>query len=154
MPARSLEYRAAFASLPFRATPVAGAARLRDELLAFHEDALIGPGLDHVAANSIYPPHRMYLLAMLSLKAGDTTGATRYVEQLERDSNDPTNHEYQLAAARLIRAEVLRAKGQLAQALALLGAPRPLPGQVMPDALQYPSAHERYLRAELLRDLG
>jgi tetratricopeptide (TPR) repeat protein len=153
-PARSLEYEAVFASLPFRATPAAEATHLRDELLAVHENALIGPGLEHVAANSIYRPRRAYLLAMLSLKAGDTTGATRYVTQLERDNNGPMDHSYSLAAARLIRAELLRARKQPAQALALLGAPEELPARVLPDQLQYPSAHERFLRAQLLGDLG
>jgi serine/threonine-protein kinase len=153
-PARSIEYRAAIACLPFRATPPAEALSLRGELLALHDEGMIGPYSDQLAVNSIYPPRRAYLLAMLSIKAGDVTGAAHYADQLGHGNVTQTDHEYELATAKLIRAELLHRRGESAQALAMLGPPSELPGRVLPSALNYPSAHDRYLRAELLQELG
>jgi serine/threonine-protein kinase len=153
-PARSIEYRAAIACLPFRATSPAEALSLRAKLLSTHDDGQIGARADQLAVNSIYPSRRVYLLAMLSLKAGDTASATRYADQLDGRTVNQTDHEYELATARLIRAELLHRRGQVAQALATLGAPAELPGRVLPGVSHYPSAHARFLRAELLEELG
>ncbi|HXT19019.1 MAG TPA: BTAD domain-containing putative transcriptional regulator [Gemmatimonadaceae bacterium] len=153
-PARSIEYRAALASLPFRATPSDEARTLRAELLAQHDEGLIGPGADHFAVNSIYPPRRGYLLAMLSLKMQDTASAMKYARQLDSATENVADAAYQHSVARLVRAEVLHGQGRASDALAALGSPAPLPGGVLPDVLHYPAAHERFLRAELLRAVG
>lgn len=152
--ARSIEYRAALAALPFRPTSKAEALALRKELVDLRDGPLIGPGPEQYAVSSIYPARRSYLFAMLSLKGADTAAALAEAERLDRPVDNNNDRDYRSATARLIRAEVDRARGKPAQALADLGAPSVLPARVLPGPLHYPSAHERFLRAELARTLG
>ncbi len=55
--------------------------------------------------------------------------------------------------ARVIRAEVARARGRQQQALAILGDPGVWLHH-LPTATDYSIAHERFLRGELLRELN
>jgi tetratricopeptide (TPR) repeat protein len=152
--ARSIEYRAALASLPFRTIKPSEALTLRKELMELHEGALIGAGPEHYASPSIYPARRAYLLGMLSLKGADTAAALQEADQLERGVENEYDRKYRVEVARLIRSEIARSRGDAARALELLGHPSVLPGKVLPGVLHYPSAHERFLRAELARSLG
>jgi tetratricopeptide (TPR) repeat protein len=152
--ARSIEYRAALATLPFRPVTTAEALGLRKELMGLPERPLIGAGPEHYAAASIYPARRAYLLAMLSLKGADTAAAEKEAAELERGVDNEYDRGYRAQAARLIRSEIARSRGDAAKALEILGNPSVLPGKVLPAVLQYPSAHERFLRAELARSLG
>ena len=56
-------------------------------------------------------------------------------------------------AARVLRAEVARARGQSLQALQILGE-KPVPLGRLPRESDHALAHERFLRAELLREVG
>lgn len=76
------------------------------------------------------------------------------MQQLGNTADNAKNAGYRTSAARLIRAEILRGTGETRAALDMLGVPTPLSTHVLPDVLQYPSAHERFLRAELFRALN
>ncbi|HUF51751.1 MAG TPA: BTAD domain-containing putative transcriptional regulator [Longimicrobiales bacterium] len=152
-PARALEYRAALATLPFQTAPANELRMLRDAIAVLPQALTVGPWFGHYAANAIYDPRRLYLLGMLDLRLGHTAGVTATIRQLEAAVSDPVNRGYRRDVANLLRAELLRERGKPVESLAALGPPHVLPDSVLPGTLAYPSAHERFLRGELLRQL-
>ena len=153
-PRRALEYRAALATVPFHTPPANELRALKDTLAALDHTSMVGPWFGHYASNEIYDPRRLYLIGMLQLKLADTAGVAATIRQLNIASSDAVNQGYRRDAANLLRAELLHSRGKLAEALAALGQPHVLPNRVLPGTLAYPSAHERFLRAELYRELG
>lgn len=152
---RAVELLAAWALAPLPPVADARLAALRREIDATPEDAFIGPGMSYFTAEGIYPPRRRYLLGRLSLEIGDLDAVRRIVVELENDdARTPMDRRYQDYFARLLRAELARADGNSAAALEALGEPDIPASATLPDLLDYPRAHERWLRAELLRELG
>jgi DNA-binding SARP family transcriptional activator len=100
--------------------------------------------------NLFEPTMRDYVLGLLSVRAGDTSAALRYAARLERLKGDGVT-ETAHGGALTLRAEVARSAGQREKALALLDAAPPdgSLSSVLPSR-----AYERFLRAELLRELG
>ncbi|MEO8194935.1 MAG: BTAD domain-containing putative transcriptional regulator [Gemmatimonadales bacterium] len=91
-----------------------------------------------------------YVAGLLDIRLGDMTAAARQVIALDaRSSNNPDVARL----ATLIRAEIARSAGNPARALVLLGTPR-MDGLRFTPGFTFPVAHERFLRAELLRELG
>jgi tetratricopeptide (TPR) repeat protein len=150
-PDRILEYRAALAILPFRRTPAVELTSLREQLQRVPVQKFIGTGPSYYTKDGVFFLRHQYLLAMLALKAGDLTGAEQIGNQLAKE-DIVSRHSPWLSAANLIRAEVLRARGQNKAALAVLAAPQQ--SETLPNILDYPWAHERFLRGELLSALG
>jgi DNA-binding SARP family transcriptional activator len=149
---RALEYRAALAVLPFRDVPAAKLAQLRGEIQRVPYQEIMGAEPGFYARDGIFFVRRAYLLAMLAMRAGDLAEAGRIAEQLTTNSDPRDRHSYLSRTANVIRAELLRAQKEPAKALAALGEPREHP--YLPSALEYSTAHERFLRAELSRELG
>jgi serine/threonine-protein kinase len=149
---RSIEYRAALAIAPFRHVARATLLSLRDTLTKVPHQNILNPLPENFARDGIFAAWHSYLLGVLAVRVGDAAAATRMAAELEARPDDPVRYMGEWIAARVLRAEVLRASGRTAEALAALGEPRAL--RVLPSSLFYPVAHERFLRAELLRDLG
>lgn len=148
------EMRAALALLPL-------AEPAREELTAAR-DALAR--VRQVAAESSlpisdfrlrpFPPARLYLLGMLSQRRGDDADALRHAERLEQWEGLPRHQDLSRTYGALIRANVLRSGGRAEGALQALGPASIRPDSTLPELTRHPKAHERWLRAELHRELG
>jgi TolB-like protein len=149
---RAVEYRAALAALPFNNADTV-TLRALQRALAAPVAPLVGPWIDFYGTSGIFEPRQLYLRAMIANKLGDSAAVQRALEQMKNVGGDATQRAYAADAARLVRAVLLHGRGQHAQALAELGEPDVLPDRVLPGVLSYMSAHERFLRAELLREL-
>ena len=90
------------------------------------------------------------MTALLDLRLADTLSAIRTARIIETMKD---RHPDADRFAKIIRAEVRRTHGTPAEALAILGNPMPT-GNRIPEGFAFPLAHERYLRAELLREAG
>jgi hypothetical protein len=151
--ARAIEYRAAFATLPFvlltRDTIEAQRKAVRQ---LGRSRATYAPMYD--ASQGVYVGRRLYLLGRLSARLGDRASATGYADSLDRGTlPDVIDHALRTRLGRVIRATVLHDAGRLEDALALLGEAESSPDSRLPGVLSYPVADERFLRAELLHKL-
>lgn len=155
-PARSVEYRAAIATLPFVTTPPAVLARIERALLGTGaREMAVGPGQYSLPADGIYPPRRLYLLGLLRLRQDDPAGAARYADSLASVAwENNRNRLFSRGFASLLRSELLARENRPGEALATLGLPGVEEDSNLTELTSYPKAHERYLRAELLRRLG
>jgi tetratricopeptide (TPR) repeat protein len=151
-PSRVAEFRAAVGILPFNSLPKDSLASLRAALARVR----IGASTSlYDAAREPATYRRVFLLGILSSRMGDRQAAMSYVDTLERPPmGSIAEREFRTSLARIVRATVLQSDGKLQQALDVLGEPRSSPDFVIPDALSYPVAAERFLRAELLHSLG
>lgn len=149
---RALEYRAALAVMPFRRLSPAATAALRDTLRNAPRQDLMNALPESFPRDGIAPARRSYLLGLFALRAGDTADARHIADELETRAEQRNAHNYEWHTVQLLRAELLHAAGKPAEALAALGEPRDSP--VLPNVMDYPLAHERFLRAELARELG
>jgi tetratricopeptide (TPR) repeat protein len=145
------------ATLPFFPPDRALLARLRDELTAW--SAPPPPASAQFTLFTIHSqslPHlRAYLLGAVSAALGDTAAALAHADALERLPGPPEVQRLARDLALGVRARVARAQGRAADALRLLEqmrtvAPREYSGQ----SPFFARAAERWLRAELLRELG
>jgi DNA-binding SARP family transcriptional activator/TolB-like protein len=146
---RVLEYRSAAQLVPLIPSSPA-ALRASGEALG---RPVSGPG----ASYPLTAVWRLYLQAVLATRAMDDAAAASATRSLEiyvarRDTSDQTR--FAGVFLRLVRAENLRARKQPAAALAALGEPRIDPDRRLPRIWTYHRPHERFLRAELLSDLG
>jgi DNA-binding SARP family transcriptional activator/tetratricopeptide (TPR) repeat protein len=117
----------------------------------------------HVAASPGPPPDlaywpnlfgtqfRDYVLGLLAVRAGDTTAALRFAAGLDRIRGDSGLMESARGAAITLRAEVAHAAGERERAIALLDA---APVRATLHSVLPSRAYERFLRAELLHELG
>jgi DNA-binding SARP family transcriptional activator/TolB-like protein len=98
-------------------------------------------------------PRRVMLEGLLAVREGDEDAARGAVRALRGAGGLESPHgEHALLFARLVEAELLRARGRPEEALAALGPPpriAPTPG-----IFSYGLNHTRYLRAVLLADAG
>jgi tetratricopeptide (TPR) repeat protein len=96
-----------------------------------------------------YEPQQVFILGMIDLRLGDTRAASAAAERLATG--------YELGAkdlGRVLRGYLLHAGGDFPGALAALGNPRLEDTPAFPLPYSYPQAYGRWLRAELLRELG
>lgn len=157
-PAVALEYRALIALAPFLPVPRDELEALRRELTAWDADAVPANLTDYVlytAHDGLHPVLRAYLLGVLSARLDDDSTAAQYAEQLEDTSGPPWAEALPSDLALTVRAEVARANGDLEEALRLLSATRMETWYQLTAVSSFHSqAHGRFLRAELLRQLG
>jgi len=145
--------RALSATWPFLAVPDSELMALRAELDAWEVGAAAPettPGL----ASALQPQLRLYLLGLLSSRLGDQTQALRYATDLEQSQHPTETATLVRDLARTIRAHAELRRGRPADALELL---EPVKGEMPPELLSDPFFSEesaRYLRAELLYQLG
>jgi DNA-binding SARP family transcriptional activator len=151
-PSRILEFRAAFMSRPFVAVSAAALDSLRAALRATPPDST-GGGVTAMNGG-LSTVSRPYLLGILSVRLGDTVTAAGYADSLEAPVIDRAYGAQRAGVARIVRAHILRASGQPEAALAMITRALPLPAFGLPSVLNYFAADARFLRAELLLELG
>jgi tetratricopeptide (TPR) repeat protein len=101
--------------------------------------------------NLFQPRMRDYVLGLLSLRAGDTSAAIRHADRLDLLRGDGGVTTIARGASLTLRAEVARRAGDREKALALLDA---APILATLSTVLTARAYDRFLRAELLRELG
>ncbi|MFV1988914.1 MAG: tetratricopeptide repeat protein [Gemmatimonadota bacterium] len=157
-PGQALEFRVLFALLPYAPVETAELRRLRDRLLGLDFDSLpasVNPSFFFTAHDDIHEVIRAYQLGVLAARLGEYDEALEHGSALERIETPSDVGTLATDLAQEVRAEVLRAQGRPAEALAELDKARveifyhrtmvsPFVGVVS----------QRFLRAELLRELG
>jgi tetratricopeptide (TPR) repeat protein len=145
--------RAFYASLPFVQAAPAELERIRNELE--HWNPIAEPPPTASALESALAPHlRQWLLGLVALRMGSASGATDRAAIIERMTGPPGGAAAVRAMAATLRAGAAAQRNRPAEALRLLEAAR---GQVPASLLRVPFYAEepaRYLRAELLQQLG
>ena len=105
--------------------------------------------------NGLHPALRVYLLGLLSVGLGDPAGARRLAAQLEIMSAPPSAEALTADLARGIRALALRSEGRMSEALGMLEDTRIEAWYQESMASPFFSeAFQRFVRAELLREVG
>ncbi len=153
--AHALETRGLFAALPFVTLPAGELERVRDALLAWDADAVAPSGfLVFAMHNALHPHLRRYLLALLEVRLGNLAAADGHAAALAALPVPPgsTLPEQLLGGA---TARIAWARGEPAAALAILEAEHSEAWFQLTVASPFHSqAFERFMRAELLRELG
>jgi len=129
-------------------------ARPLTELSALRRRAALWPSAPPELANwyNMFDPSlRDYVLGLLSARMRDTVAVARYAGRLERIKGSGGLSENAAASAITLRAELARASGQPDEALALLES---VPINASISTVIGSRAYERFLRAELLQELG
>lgn len=151
-----LEMRALVALHPFSRQ---GTAELRATraLLAEWDPASGAPNRLLVLSshNDMHALLREYLLGALSARLGDEREAGERADALAAATDSPVAAGFAAHLARSVRAQAARAAGDAAGALRLLGTGPPTVWYQMAVASPvFAGVLERYLRAELLEELG
>lgn len=143
-------------TLPFAPAPLAELRSLRDSLAAWRPDAVEAasspPFVDFYSGARAAV--RTYAVALLDLARGDSTAAEAAATRLEAVAAPPVAVTFAQMLAAGLRAQRVAGVGHRQEALRILAAaPANLPRDYTPVhfAIQSP---ERWLRAELLRELG
>ncbi|HEX6309514.1 MAG TPA: hypothetical protein VFZ69_15055 [Longimicrobiales bacterium] len=152
-PAEPPILRALCAGLPFLAVPRGDLAAARDAIAAWT------PAVPVVSARPAFavalrPQLRLYLLGILSSRLGAGDEAMRHAAALERLPVPNGAGPLVAGMAATVRADVLRERGELTEALAVLDRAR---GEVPLELISVMGLGEeyaRYLRAELLYALA
>lgn len=149
-----LEMRALFASLPFLSPPESEIRAIRDALEQWDTGSLPPSNFVIFAMhNDLHPGIRAWLLGLLDLRLGDRDGATKQAEELA--SLEQAGGGLLRNVLAELRAAIARAEGRPGEALAILEAVRPeLWFQLTVASPFFSLASSRFLRAELLRELG
>ena len=149
-----LEMRALFSILPFR--PVAE-AELRDVRRALEDwdPGAVAPSMFLIFAmhNDLHPALRVYLLGLIDLRLGDVASATERAEMLGALAGPAEGLGSSLVVE--LQAAIARAEGRPEEALRILERYHPqLWFQLTVASPFFSLASQRYLRAELLREVG
>ena len=151
-----LETRALFAALPFGGMPREEIVAARDALQAWDaERAEPSSFIIFAMHNGLHPHIRLYLLALLEARLGNLPAARAHAEALTslvpvRGAEALSHHLTRGALAR-----VLWAEGHPSEALAELGRAQTEAWFLLTVASPfYSQAFERWMRAELLAELG
>jgi tetratricopeptide (TPR) repeat protein len=150
--------RAYFAALDFVPVSAPELLRLRRELTAWRPRAIpIGPeGPEAMSLHRAAAPLlREYLLGTLCVRLGDLAGAARSAASLEGALGDTPEERLAETLALGMRALIARSQGHPEAALQLLERIRqPARREEVSQSPFHAVALERYLRADLLRELG
>jgi DNA-binding SARP family transcriptional activator/tetratricopeptide (TPR) repeat protein len=155
-PDDALEYQLLLSMAPFLNTPSAELNRARDELLRLPVPKPVASTLPWPRTHSgLHPMLRAYTAALSSARTGDDARRTQQLAELDKVS-DPTGPAALSKGFSLsVAAERLRQQGHPAQALAdLERSARETPFVPAWTSGFVSQAYERYVRAELLHDLG
>ncbi|MBI4545660.1 MAG: tetratricopeptide repeat protein, partial [Gemmatimonadetes bacterium] len=153
--ASALELRALYAALPFLPIPRREIERARDRLLHWNAAAVPPqPGSFYATHDGLHPVFRLYLLALLSLRLDDPTAAADFAAEIPRAAaRGDSLHSSMLA--RSVQAQLAWRRGRPLQALAELSSSRPETWEEnLGRSPFFSQAHERYLQAEILAELG
>jgi tetratricopeptide (TPR) repeat protein len=153
-PTWGLEMRGLFSVLPFRTVTEAELRQVRRALEEW-DPASVAPSMFLVFAmhNELHPALRLYLLGLIDLRLGDIRSASEAVELLHPLARSAEGLEASLLVE--LQAAIARAEGRPEEALRILERSHPrLWFQLTVASPFYSLASQRYLRAELLREVG
>jgi len=157
-PAVALEFRALVATMPFLVVPAADLEAIRDTLVNWqpHDaDLSLSPQPWFKIYDDIHPHLRVYLLGLLSTRLGELERALEYAADMERLSGPPHVTGLMQDFAQGLRADVAWQQGDAQQALAEIQKIKiKSPANYRVWSPFFKESHERYLRAELLHELG
>lgn len=149
-PAFALQLRAVSVTAPFFPVTRAELDALRAEVERWEAgsaDTADGADLD--------PLYRAYLLGLIDIRLGDRARAARAAERLEEPAGSPLADRVGGFLAQSLRARLLLAEGRKAESLAALPSlPAPIPSGILFGSPVLHHPHDRFLRAELLREEG
>ena len=153
-PAWGLEVRALFTSLPFAPAGGPEVLEVRQALERWDAESVPASGsLPFAMHNDLHPAIRLYLLGSLDVRLGELAVAGERATALERLAS--TGEPLARSLGTELKARILRAEGKVEEALALLEHSRPeLWFQLTVASPFFSLASQRFLRAELLRELG
>ncbi|HEX8450967.1 MAG TPA: hypothetical protein VF647_02660 [Longimicrobium sp.] len=155
-PLRAAELHGLYSTLPWARADRATLLALRDTLARW-SDARAGAESSPPFVE--FPPGarelvRIYVSGLLSVRLDDAAAAGRAVQALRESRGSVAARRYGRALAAGVEAHLLRARGQPDKALAAL-AREPLDWSRDYGPVHFAAhAHERFLRAELLRETG
>jgi tetratricopeptide (TPR) repeat protein len=149
------EYAAALAGLPFLPLPAEEIRARREAVAGLPQIASIAPGAPGWdAPQAVYAPHRLYLLARLTARLGDTAAALAEARRLDAYTGSTDDRAMARRLARGVRAHVAWLAGRPDAALDELAEPGVWPDRRLPRLENYPKDDERFLYTELLRAAG
>ena len=152
--------RAQAAALPFTGTSASDLATIRADLTAWSPTADPAPVGATALGLALRPHLRLYLLGLLSAKAGDQAAALRFASDVESLPPPPGGEQVVRALSATVRADVALRRARPDEALTLL---RDANGQVplelvmvrpFINAREYSQEHARLLRADALIATG
>jgi DNA-binding SARP family transcriptional activator/tetratricopeptide (TPR) repeat protein len=138
---------------PFANAAPAELARLRQEIAALPSDASPWPRWDL----DVWRQVRLVLLGILSVRLDDFAAASRYADKIAPLEGQDFHGSLARVGSHTVRALAERAQGRTSDALRLLESVEPemFGMSAFTPAVPYPDfALQRFLRAELLRELG
>jgi hypothetical protein len=149
-----LESRALLATLPFAPAGEPELRRLRQELGAWDPAAAPASSfLIFAMHNDLHPTIRAYLMGLISVRLGDSSGAQASSAELARMVMGDGGLTDCLAAE--LDAAIARLQGHRGEALAILERSRPrLWFQLTVASPFFSLTSRRFLQAELLREVG
>lgn len=153
-PTWGLEMRGLFASLPFATVSEPELRAVRDALGSWNP-AETPPSMFLIFAmhNDLHPAIRAYLLGLVNLRLGDAKAAAGQAVVLSEIEDFQAGLVPSLGVE--LRAAIARTEGRTEEALAMLERSRPqLWFQLTVASPFFSLASQRYLRAELLREVG
>lgn len=104
---------------------------------------------------TVHPQLRLYLLGLVAARLGELDGALGYRRELERLGGDPASQKLALALSRSLAGHIAHARGDRARALELLTtATIEAPPEFVMLSPFYSRAHDRFVMAEINRELG
>jgi len=146
------EGHALAATLPFLAVPRADLEEMRAEIGRWVPDSE-APQRNLPLTAALRPGLRLYLLGLLSSRLGADADALGYAGELERLEVAEAGTVIR-SWAQTVRADIAARRGRLAEGLAVLRSVRgEIPLELI-DQPPYSEEYARYLRAELLYQLG
>ncbi len=154
--AHGLATRGLFSALPFVTVDPAALRATRDALVAWDADAVPASSfLIFAMHNGLHPHIRLYLLTLIEARLGDVAAARSHTEALGRLPPPAAGTELAGHLGRGARARVARAEGRAEDALRELEGGRSESWfQLTVASPFYSQAFERFMRAELLEEVG
>jgi len=152
---QGLEARAQAASLPFLPVESEELEEIREQLRSWDAETAAASAIPALAVhNGLHPALKEYLAGLLAVKAGDLADAHAALDRL-RTLAATRSPEAHAALDRGLAAALARAEAGPDEALAVLARPRiELWFQVTLASPFLSLAQERFLRAELLHEVG
>ncbi len=149
-----LEMRALFATSTFVPQMERELREIHSALEQWDASTLVSSNfLIFAMHNDLHPALRVFLLGLLDVRLGDLAAATTRLADLSALQLEPTGLGRSLVVE--LRATIARADGRAEEALALLERPSPeLWFQLTVASPFFSLASQRFLRAELLHELG
>jgi tetratricopeptide (TPR) repeat protein len=157
-PAHAIEYEALIASMPFIPVSESDLIAIEAGLFEWNADAVppsIGSMPWLTVHDDLHPHLRVYLLGLVNIRLGDYEEALEYVRKLEKMEGPTHVIGLILGLAHGLRAQLAWKEGNLDRALEQFEqAEIRSPARYRLYSQFYKQQHERYLRAELLHEMG